>query len=302
MESELWPNLLLECRARGVPAVLLNARMSERSYRNWRRAPRSAGRLLGSFALCLAQDEAMAGRLRGLGASEVKTVGNLKYGAAALPCDDHELERLRDMLGGRPRWLAASTHPGEEEYVADAHDALATDRPSLLTVVAPRHPERGEEVAGLLRARGLRTARRSRGEAPAADTQVYLADTLGELGLFYRLAELAFLGGSLVPVGGHNPIEPARLGCAVVFGPHMANFAEISALLLRDDAAVQVSGAEQLADGIGSLLDSAEARRDLAKRGQAVAEREAGVLERVLAELDGFLSRAAKAEAAHART
>ena len=302
VESELWPNLLSACRDRGIPTVLLNARMSERSFRNWRRAPRSAARLLNCFALCLAQDDIMAGRLQALGAREVRTVGNLKYGAAALPCDGTELERLKDAIGERPLWLAASTHPGEEAHVAAAHEALAENHTGLLTIVVPRHPERGEEVAELLRARGLATARRSRGETPAADTQVYLADTLGELGLFYRLAGLAFLGGSLVPVGGHNPVEPARLGCAVVFGPQMTNFAAIAERFLHEEAAVQVAGADELAPAIGRFLNDGDGRRELAGRGQTVAEREAGVLDRVLQELDPFLSRAAETETADART
>jgi 3-deoxy-D-manno-octulosonic-acid transferase len=301
VESELWPNLLEETRARGIPAVLLNARMSARSHRNWRRLPSMARRLLGAFHLCLTQDETMAERLRDLGAANVKTVGNLKYGADRLPCREDGLAQLRDAVGDRPLWLAASTHPGEEERVAEAHEALANQRHALLTILVPRHPERGDEVADLLRQRGLQVARRSAGESPDSKTDIYLADTLGELGLFYRLSPVAFLGGSLVPVGGHNPIEPARLGCAVVFGPDMTNFAAISALLLEEQAAVQVPDVAALAHTVDHLLDRPEDRRVLAERGRELAEREAGVLDRVLNELAPFLESLGKKDARDAR-
>ncbi|MHA1568070.1 MAG: 3-deoxy-D-manno-octulosonic acid transferase, partial [Alphaproteobacteria bacterium] len=203
MESELWPNLVGETRRRGVPMVLLNARMSERSYRRWRWAPGLARDLLAGFALCLAQSETAAARLAALGAVNVKTAGNLKFAAAALPADETELARLGPAFADRPRWLAVSTHPGEEVLAGTVHRALAARRPALLTVIVPRHPSRGPEVANALRAQGHAVALRSAGETVMPATAIYVADGMGELGLFFRLVDTVFVGGSLVPHGGH---------------------------------------------------------------------------------------------------
>ncbi|MBV9522983.1 MAG: DUF374 domain-containing protein, partial [Alphaproteobacteria bacterium] len=219
VESELWPNLVATTQRRGIPTILLNARMSQRSFLRWQRWPGLIATLLGGFSLCLAQDEKQKERLRILGAGAADTVGDLKSAAAPLPVDETELARLRAQIGERPFWLAANTHPGEEAAAAEVHRRLAPEWPSLLTMIVPRHPARAEEIAALLRARGLVFARRSRGDAITRATAVYLGDTLGEMGLFYRVAETVFLGGSLTPVGGHNPFEPALLGCAILHGP-----------------------------------------------------------------------------------
>src|SRR5215831_11620011 len=227
VESELWPNLVRATSARGIPMVLLNGRLSARSYARWRWWPGLIGPVLGAFALCLAQDEEQAERLRQLGAREVATLGDLKAAASTLPVDPMQLERLRRRIGSRPLWLAASTHPGEEEIAASVHRRLSETHPGLLTIIVPRHPARGDAIATMLAARGLRAAQRRRGEPITGDTDVYLGDTLGELGLFYSLAGIAFIGGSLVPKGGHNPFEAARLGCAVLQGPNIGNCAEI---------------------------------------------------------------------------
>jgi 3-deoxy-D-manno-octulosonic-acid transferase len=292
VESELWPNLIAETRARRIPMALLNARLSERSHRRWMRAPGMAKELLAAFEICLAQSAADGERLRDLGARRVHVAGNLKHAAAPLPFDPFALDELRGTIGGRPVWLAASTHPGEEELMLDVHRRVAADLPGLLTIIAPRHPERGDALAHLIRERRLIAAQRSRGEAPSAECEVYLADTIGELGLLYRTARVAFIGRSLVEGGGHNPLEAARLGCPPLLGPHTGNFGEITEQLLAKGAAQRVANADQLAEAVVLLLVDPQAREELAARARALAERESGALPAVLDTLAPVLERA----------
>lgn len=289
VESELWPNLVLATAERAIPMVLLNGRLSERSYRRWRRCPGLIRPMLAAFQLCFAQDEEQARRLARLGAGEIAKSGDLKAAASALPADREALDRLRQEIGGRPLWLAASTHPGEEEVVASAHLLAAERHPGLLTIIVPRHPARGGKIAALLRARGVRVARRSVGEPIARETEIYLADTLGELGLFYRLAGIAFIGGSLFGKGGHNPFEAARLGCAVLYGPDMKNCAPMASALAAAGASQRVEGAEDLADAVASLLANAPMRAERAAAGARAVAAAESVLDRVLARLSPWL-------------
>lgn len=282
VESELWPNLLLETARRGVPMILLNARLSERSFRRWRLLAGDADLLLRHFSLCLAQSEEAAARLRRLGAPRVRHLGDLKAAAPALPADAGELASLRALCGARPRWLAASTHPGEEEIVAAVHRQVASHMPSLLTLIVPRHPERGGAIAALLARQGLRVARRGQSAPLTAETEIYLADSLGELGLFYRLAGLAFLGGSLVARGGHNPLEPARLDCAILHGPSTENFRHVFAALDAAGAARPVQDAAALADRVANLLTDPAARAAMATAALRHAAAGTAVLDRVL--------------------
>ncbi|WP_198377532.1 3-deoxy-D-manno-octulosonic acid transferase [Neoroseomonas rubea] len=287
VESELWPNLLTEAARRGIPLALVNARMSARSAGSWARAPGFARAVLSRFTLILAQGAEDAARLRALGAPDVRVPGNLKYAAPPLPVDTAALERLRALAAGRPVWLAASTHPGEEALALAAHRRLAPRHPGLLTIIVPRHPERGAEVAAL--AGDLPLARRSLGEDPGPDTAVLVADTLGELGLFYRLAALAFVGGSLVPHGGQNPLEPARLGCPVLLGPHTWNFAEIlrrmeaAGGLTRIDPGTDPAGA--LAEAVSAMLTNEARARAQAEAALSIAAEEAGLPGRIAAAL-----------------
>ena len=301
VESELWPNLIAGTAARRVPMILVNARVSAASAARWRRFPRTAARILGSFSLCLAQDQKLAERLSALGAPRVKCVGNLKWAAPPLPAAASDLSSLREACAGRPLWLAASTHPGEEELAAAAHERVRLAHPRLLSVIVPRHPERGEEIARTLRAGGLVVARRGLGEAPTPETEVYVADTLGELGLFYRLAGIVFLGGSLAPHGGHNPIEPARLGCAMVFGPHMENFAEIAGELTAAGGAQTIEDGVALGDAMAALLADDGDRTRRAGAAGAVAAAHAGILDAVFAEIAPYLPARAGAGVAVAR-
>jgi 3-deoxy-D-manno-octulosonic-acid transferase len=282
LESELWPNLVVATKARGTPMVLVNGRMSARSAARWRWAPGAIRQLLGAFDVCLAQTEDVAARFRELGASRVATPGNLKFAAAPLPADEVELARLRATVGERPCWLAASTHPGEEAMAGRVHQALAPRVPGLLTIVAPRHPARGAEIAAAL---GGAVRRRTIGELPDGD--IYVADTLGELGLLYRLAPVVLIGGSLVPHGGQNPLEPARLGCAVLHGPHMANFAD--ALDLLGDALTPVADEMALAEIVAALLADTQRRAALGEAARSRADQGAGALDAVMLALAPYL-------------
>jgi 3-deoxy-D-manno-octulosonic-acid transferase len=293
VESELWPNLVLQTRAHGVPMVLLNGRLSLWSYDRWRRWPGLISPMLDAFHLCLAQDADQAERFRLLGARKVVTVGDLKAAAAALHLDRSELSALRGKIGPRPVWLAASTHAGEEEIVARTHRLIALNHPRVLTILAPRHPRRGDAIAAMLSAKGLGVARRGRCEPVTPQTDVYLADTMGELGLFYGLAGIAFVGGSLVPRGGHNPFEAARLNCAVLHGPDMSNCAGMATALAAGGAAETVTDADTLAHAVSALLADARSRGERAAAGARIAAGGLGVLDAVLEQLAPLLDRLA---------
>lgn len=291
VESEIWPNMLTEMQRRGIPTALVNARMSAKSFAAWRRVPGFVGPLLASFRLCLAQSESEAARLRELGARDVRVLGNLKYSAAPLPAPSEALGAVRAAVADRPLWLLASTHPGEEEIAAEVHERLAGRHPGLLTVIAPRHPARGAEISGMLAGRGLAVARRSQGAMPEADSAVWIVDTLGELGLLYRLCPIACVGGSFA-WGGHNPVEPAQLGCAIVHGPRMTNFAAMAAELEGEQASVQVADAAGLADAVDRLLRDPAERARLGQAAMRVAERNGRVLDRVMDALSPLLAEA----------
>jgi 3-deoxy-D-manno-octulosonic-acid transferase len=246
-ESDLWPTILTQLKAHGTPAMLLNGRLSDRSFQRWQRAKPIIRHLLGCFSDVLARGEEDAARFRALGAVRVQAVGNLKLAAEPLPVDAAALAEARAQLGDRPVIAAASTHPGEEGLIADAHRALLADFPDLLTIIAPRHPNRGPELAAQLGA-----LCRSQGAGIPAGG-LYIADTMGELGLWYRLARVAVIGGSFIPHGGQNPTEAARLGVPVLFGPHMENFREESEGLLAEGRAERVSE-EALAATLPHLL------------------------------------------------
>lgn len=281
IESELWPNLILGANERDIPLVLANARFSEGSFNGWRRAPKSIARLLGAFEMVLAQEEQTAKRLRLLGAPHVSVPGNLKDDAQPLPFNEDDLGTLQQQRGTRPCWLAASTHDGEEALVARVHKQLVRDIPDLLTLIAPRHPARGTTIASELRGQGLTVAQRSKGELLTSDTNIYLADTLGEMGLFFRLAPLAFLGGSFVDVGGHNPMEAARLDSAILFGPSMYNFDASVEALTEAGAARQTMTEDELTTAVQHLLTDQAAAMEQAKKGMEVAAKSSGTAARM---------------------
>lgn len=280
VESELWPTQLHALDRRGIARVLVNGRMSSRSYRGWRRWPGLAAVLLAKFAVVTAESERSAERLHKLGAPHVIPTGSLKNAAGPLPADPKDLARLTAAIDGRPSWLAASTHPGEEIQLFRIHNSLQKTLPNLLTLVAPRHPERGAEVSDAAQAAGLTCKRRALGEAITADTDVYLADTLGEMGLLYRLAPLVFVGGSLVPVGGHNPLEPARLSAALIAGPHRDNVVEACNRLEAAGALLCVADAKALEVAALRLLQDPAAMTEAGARAKAIAGDHAQVLRR----------------------
>jgi 3-deoxy-D-manno-octulosonic-acid transferase len=299
IEGELWPNLIARTAARGVPMALVNARISQRSFERWRRGGAFLTPPLDAFDVCLAQSPADAERLAGLGATTPRFLGHLKFDAAELQADPGALRELNDAIGTRSVWLAASTRPGEEETIVAAHRGLAAARPDILTVLVPRHARRGDEIAGLLEREGLSFARRSRGALPRPDDAVYLADTMGELGVFYRAAPIAFIGASLLPQGGQNPIEAAQLGCALCFGPHMTNCRDIADALLATQAAVEVRDADGLVERVVAMLADPQARTRAGEAARSVAATGRGATARVFEALQPILSRL-PARVAHA--
>ena len=285
METELWPNLYQACHALGVRIIIANARLSSRSAERYARFPTLVRDTLQKADLIAAQSRADARRFLGLGAApgQVHVTGSLKFELRLPPGIQPQGEALRRELGpDRPVLLAASTHAGEEDLVLDAFARLLHSLPDALLMLAPRHPERFDAVADLCRRRGLRLSRRSRSQACKRETQVYLGDSMGELLLLYAASDLAFIGGSLVEQGGHNPLEAAALGLPVVFGPHMFNFQDISRLLLEKEAAIQVDDAEALAAVCERWLRDANLRHDTGQRGQQVVQDNKGALERLL--------------------
>ena len=274
MENDLWPRLMIETDRRGIPIAVINARASKTRTR----LPRAMRCLLGRAALISTQDAGTARQMRQLGLDPARIIdtGDLKAAASPLPADPDHLAQLEAAIGARPVWVAASTHPGDEALVIAAHQAALADHPGLLLILIPRHPARGAEVAALLTEAGLRIAQRSAGGMPAAETQVYLADTLGETGMFYRLAPLVFLGGSFHGEGGHNPYEPAMLGAGLLHGPKVANFERAYAGLAHAGAARIVLDADELGADVrrltGSiLLEEMRAAAREAAQGQTAA-------------------------------
>lgn len=289
IESELWPNLIHSTRARGIPMALINARISERSAAGWQRFPNLIRPTLAAFDIRLVQSPADAERLKALGAPDADYVGNLKFAARPLPVDAEAHARLAAAIGDRPRWLAANTHDGEEAIAFEAH--IGQDERRLLTLIAPRHPSRGDAIEALARSRGLALARRSRGELPDGSTEVYLADTLGEMGLLYALARQSFIAGSFVPVGGHNPLEAAHFDSAILIGPDRRNNASAAKALIDADAAIEVADPPGLSAALAKLLADPARRDALAANARGVVAQHEGVLDAVLARLAPTLDR-----------
>jgi len=288
-ESELWPNMIVEVKRAGLPLALINGRMSDRSFNRWRKAPRFIGELLGRFDLCLARSEADGERLAFLGAPNVLIAGDIKFDAPALPADRRELAELAGLTSGRQIWIAASTHEGEEMIAAEAHKRLTQVFPDALTLIAPRHPERGETILRQLEAQGLVCALRSRGNRPWPGVAVYICDTIGELGLFYRLAGVVMVGKSFSGGGGQNPIEPARLASAILHGPKVGNFSEAYAMLDDAGGALEIADPADLGDALISLFASAAQLRAMARAAADAVEQRAGAVERSMKALAPLL-------------
>ncbi|AHD10218.1 3-deoxy-D-manno-octulosonic acid transferase [Phaeobacter gallaeciensis] len=284
VESELWPVTLDAAKRSGVRLALVNARLSARSIARWKSKPATAAFVMQHFDVLLSQNPQMGQSLTDLGApaDRVHPSGNLKAGSAPLPVDQTVLASVQAELGARPVWIASSTHRGEEETVIAAHKALLAETPNLCLLLAPRHPERADEIAALIEEADLSVARRSAGDALTPDTQVYLADTLGEVGTWYALSPIVFLGGSLAPIGGHNPFEVAQAGAAVITGPGYSNFAETYPPLIDAGGAVEVSDAPTLAGAVQHWLTDDTALNTARTAARGVVEAQAAALDGVV--------------------
>ncbi|WP_282077647.1 3-deoxy-D-manno-octulosonic acid transferase [Epibacterium ulvae] len=295
VESELWPVTLHDTAKRNIPIALVNARLSQKSFANWRKRSDTAAFVMDQFSLVLAQNDAVATQLTQLGARDVHPAGNLKAGAAPLPVDHTTLNDLRDQLQGRPVWIASSTHPGEEDTVLAAHKALLEQFPDLLLLLAPRHPERGSNLMTQIQAADLTVVQRSAGKMPTPATQVYLADTLGEVGTWYALSPIVFLGGSLLPIGGHNPFEVARAGAAILTGPGYSNFMETFPALIDAGGAVEVATASQLSAAVTEWLYNADTQTRAQTAAQHYLAQQTDQLDQTLSAIVQMLDHAKRA-------
>ncbi len=298
VESELWPAMVQALSRRDTALAIVNARMSERSFRAWRAVLPFARSVMGRVDLWLAQSAADAERLAALGAGRIVVCGNLKFDVPPPPADEDAVAALRRQIGERRVLVAASTHPGEEAAIIAAHAELAREGTKLLTILAPRRPEWGEALAAGVEKAGLSLARRSRGEPIGVGTDIYLADTIGEMGTWYRLADVAFLGGTMVPRGGQNPIEPAKLGVPVLHGPHVRNFRDVYDALAAAGAVVEVSDGASLAAAARRLIEDSGERDRLGHEARACVGRLTGALDRTIAALEPYMAALKEAHAA----
>ncbi len=293
-ESELWPNMIMQTKALGIPLALINARMSAASIERWAtRGKKSGQALLGVFDLILAAGTSTADGLTWLTGREVEAAGNLKDAAPALSVDKSQLKKLKSAIGRRPVWCAASTHRGEEVLIAEAALAVKAKKPKALLILAPRHPERAKEIKDILNKAGLHVLRRSSHRMPTDKTDVYLVDQIGKMGLVYRLAKIAFVGGSLLDgLSGHNPLEPARLDCAVITGPHIASFADTYMSMMAFDGVKRILSAEELAPAVLKYLSDTKARKAKAEAALKFASSRDAVLDYVWERLLPLLPKA----------
>ena len=292
MEREIWPNLFRACFERRIPILLASARISERSGQRHRRFAGLFREALACDVTIAAQTAADAGRFRAIGipTAAVHVTGNVKFDFEVPEEARRTGAHIRTELGSRSVWIAGSTHEGEEDIVLDAHERVRAARSDALLLLVPRHPNRFDAVKSWLRARNVRFVTRSAREAIAADTSVLLVDTLGELLSFYAAANVAFVGGSLVPIGGHNLLEPAALNRPIIVGPHNFNAADIAQMFLASGAAVQVESATQLAAAVLDLLTNAARRDEMIAKAHALLQANRGSLARVLSLVDEQLS------------
>jgi 3-deoxy-D-manno-octulosonic-acid transferase len=301
-ESELWPTTLRALDHRAVPLVIVNARMSHRSFRRWRAFPSLARAILRRADLFLAQASIDAERLSSLGAGRVLVSGNMKFDVPPPSADEAVVNRMRAAIGDRPVLIAASTHEREETAVISAHAEAAGRGIRLLTIIAPRHPGRGSAVADEIAAAGFSCRRRSLQQPIDSTTDIFVADTIGEMGLWYRLADVAFLGGSLVPRGGQNPIEPAKLMVPILHGTLVGNFSDVYQALGAAGATRPVPDVAALTKAVGELIDNAGERERMAARAYQYVERTIGALDRTLEALEPYIAALDMPHEAAART
>ena len=288
-ESEIWPMTVLELGARRIPQVLINARMSDRSFARWSGASALAEALFNYYSHVIAQSETDAERFRHLGARPVVVSGNLKVDTEPPPVSPVELTRIGAMIKIRPTWVAASTHDGEEEIVCNVHRSVEQRIPGLLTIVVPRHPERSEGIAEKMKEAGLIVARRSHNEDIKPETQIYLGDTIGEMGLYLRLASVSFIGRSLVATGGQNPLEPAMTGTAIISGRHVHNFRDAYRNLLKSGGVRLVGDEKMLAENVEFLLTNQVERERMISAAKTTVDGMRGALNATTHVLDSYI-------------
>ncbi|MCJ8151557.1 lipid IV(A) 3-deoxy-D-manno-octulosonic acid transferase [Shinella sedimenti] len=289
-ESEIWPMTILELSQRHIPQVLVNGRISDRSFPRWQRRQAFAEALFENFALVIAQSDVDAERFSALGALPVTVSGNLKVDTDAPPADADALATYLGQIEGRRTWAAISTFEGEEAAAGNVHRALKERTPGLLTIIVPRHPERSDAVADMLMSRGLKVVRRTSGEPLTPETDIFLGDTIGEMGLYLRMTEVAFVGRSLFAEGGQNPLEPAMLGCAILSGGNVQNFRETYQQLARNGSAKMVRDVEMLAKGVHYLLNNEEMRRQMIDAGQETVQEMRGALRATVKGLEPYIN------------
>ncbi|MBQ8661238.1 MAG: 3-deoxy-D-manno-octulosonic acid transferase [Alphaproteobacteria bacterium] len=288
-ESELWPAVLSSIKRKNIPLILINGRISNKSFKRWQQFDFICKELLNCFTLCLGQSEEDAYRLRVLGAQNSICLGNLKYAGLPLPIDEAKRAEFVEQAGKRHMWLASATHDDEEVRIAKVHKRLKQKFPDLLTVIAPRHPQRGDEIQEKINSLELKTALRSKNEKITPETDVYIANTIGEMGIWYDVINIVFIGGSLIPHGGQNFMEPSRVRDAVIVGPHMHNFTDAMNRAKKADAVIQVTDTEELEETVAGLFENKElldAKRSLAYNW---ATSESKVLEGIMDKVKGFI-------------
>jgi 3-deoxy-D-manno-octulosonic-acid transferase len=288
VESEIWPNLITQT-AKYCSLIMVNGHISSKSFNSWNKNKELARDVFSMFSLCLTQSQVDLQRLVALGAKNVKCVGNIKYDSPAQTADPTKMAEISAQIGNRTLWVAASTHKEddtcEEKIVAITHIELKEKHPDILTIIVPRHPSRKDEILAELLPLGLNIAVRSHGDVIDNNTDIYLADTLGELGLFYRLAKIVFVGGSLVKRGGHNPLEPARLECAIIVGVYTFNFMEIMQEFNEKNAALVVSSQQDLVIAINNLLADQQKISQLANSALKLVSEKTGIINKVIEEI-----------------
>ncbi|PYE90426.1 lipid IV(A) 3-deoxy-D-manno-octulosonic acid transferase [Phyllobacterium leguminum] len=288
-ESEIWPMTILQLGARRVPQVLVNGRLSDRSFAAWTKRASLAEALLENLSLVVAQSEVDGERFRALGARPVVVSGNLKVDTSAPPADDNLVASLREQIGRRKTWAAISTHEGEEEIAVEVHEMLKTRHKDILTIIVPRHPDRAAALETMMTARGFAVARRSRNDPITPETNVFLGDTIGEMGLYLRLTEIAFVGKSLTGEGGQNPLEPAMLGTAILSGRNVQNFRDSYQRLIKNGGARLVRDRDMLAGAVNFLFNNEAQRQDMIAAAARTVGDMRGSLERTLVALEPFI-------------
>lgn len=285
-ESEIWPNLITATRKRGIKMALINARMSERSRLGWAKRPKTARTIFGAFDTILAADHATARALSRATGREISNVGNIKDAAPPLPVDTHELTALKAALASRAVWCAASTHAGEDAAMVAAHQQLLNAHPDALLILAPRHPERAGDIARLCREAGLTTARRSLGQTSKPKTQIWIMDSIGDMGLAYRLASVSFVAGSTQPhLSGHNPVEPARLGSAVLSGLYVESFLDVYDAMQQGDAVMTIDDVTALGATLTQIFNDPKRLNAMQKTAVDFAISRADMMDKVWVEL-----------------